>query len=449
MAEPTAEQVRKAQEEFEVYLALVEKGKVRLVKDYLDNLRMPKDHSDPTQMGDHVTIGLHTAVQFGQLKICKLLLDRGADVTATDPTGMEGLLGMGSTVLHIAVFSHNNPMFQPRAEHVECAKELLKRGADVSVRDEHGQTPFYQALMHGDLEMVRLFLDHGADVEDRPGRPRDRPSPENFFLSAANASEDCGPRALECAAFQGHEDIVRELLDRGAALDRPNFAMMTPLHNAASKGHLKVVRLLIKRGAAIEAVTSGDGDTPLHKAASDGHVRVVKELLDSGADINKRNGNGRTALYLAALYGYLSVVREILARRPNMDQEEKRHVADTARSNGFGKIAEIVQAHTLMTKKPKDPSLMKQPKEQSLTKKQKDQQLDELVSWISSDEAAKSKKGQKASGSVGDAGPKPEKTKAKKKADQKEDATAADWMWRPSIDQTMGMSLAMLNLTKK
>ena len=97
----------------------------------------------------------------------------------------------------------------------------------------------------------------------------------------------------------------------------------------------------------------------------------------------------------------------------------------------------------------KDPSLMKQPKEQSLTKKQKDQQLDDLVSWISSDEAAKSKKGQKASGSGGDVGPKPEKTKAKKKADQKEDATAADWMWRPSIDQTMGMSLAMLNLTKK
>ncbi|MFH0818841.1 MAG: ankyrin repeat domain-containing protein [Patescibacteria group bacterium] len=44
--------------------------------------------------------------------------------------------------------------------------KLLKAGADINTRDEHGNTPIFYAVtpFGGDLNLVKFFVEHGADV---------------------------------------------------------------------------------------------------------------------------------------------------------------------------------------------------------------------------------------------------------------------------------------------
>ncbi len=66
---------------------------------------------------------LHEAAAMGHLEVARLLLERGADVNAKNKHGF--------TPLHFAA----------GIGHTDVAKLLLEHGADVNAKDEHGRTP--------------------------------------------------------------------------------------------------------------------------------------------------------------------------------------------------------------------------------------------------------------------------------------------------------------------
>jgi ankyrin repeat protein len=67
----------------------------------------------------------------------------------------------------------------------------------------------------------------------------------------------------------------------------------TPLNAAASNGHLDVVKYLLEKGADTSCKV---GRTPLARAAASGHLEVAKVLLQHGADINAVEDEDITAL---------------------------------------------------------------------------------------------------------------------------------------------------------
>ena len=69
---------------------------------------------------------------------------------------------------------------------------------------------------------------------------------------------------------------------------------------AAWNGHEAVVKALIEAGADVNKARD-DGWTPLYTAASNGHEAVVKALIEAGADVNKADNDGKTPLYMAAV----------------------------------------------------------------------------------------------------------------------------------------------------
>lgn len=52
-----------------------------------------------------------------------------------------------------------------RSYALERITNLIEQGIDVSVQNEFGWTPLQMAARDGDLELVKLFLDHGADAD--------------------------------------------------------------------------------------------------------------------------------------------------------------------------------------------------------------------------------------------------------------------------------------------
>jgi uncharacterized protein len=158
-----------------------------------------------------------------------------------------------------------------RAVNVDDAgtvKQLLERGFDPNTLDEKGQVGLYLALRDASPKVVAALLAH----------PRTR-------IDATNQADET---PLMMAALRGQVEAARQLLDRGAALNRPGW---TPLHYAASGPEPRMVVLLLERGAQIEA-HSPNRSTPLMMAARYGPEESVDHLLARGASLRARNDAG-------------------------------------------------------------------------------------------------------------------------------------------------------------
>ena len=90
----------------------------------------------------------------------------------------------------------------------------------------------------------------------------------------------------------------------------------TPLYIASVEGHLEVVRELLARGAAVDAarnITETSSATPLYIASWAGHLEIVRELLKAKANVDAARNDGWTPLLIASQKGHLEIVRELRA----------------------------------------------------------------------------------------------------------------------------------------
>jgi ankyrin repeat protein len=98
-----------------------------------------------------------------------------------------------------------------------------------------------------------------------------------------------GQTPLAMAAVLGHIDVVKQLLEKGAALEiTPYERKLPPLHLVALNGHTEVLRLLLLYGADV-GLRNHMHHTCVHQGARRGHVQVVKLLLGVGADAQSKS----------------------------------------------------------------------------------------------------------------------------------------------------------------
>ena len=151
------------------------------------------------------------------------------------------------------------------------------------------QMRLFEAVRWGREAVVRVLLKGGANIA---------------------SYDEYGMTALRCAVFNGHDSIVRLLLEERSAL--PWFTkdkyISTELHWAACYGHEAVVRLLLEHGA--DVVAEGEnGRTPLQVAAKGGHYAIVLALLEHRADVAAKDKDGWTALDFAVMEEHVAIVQ--------------------------------------------------------------------------------------------------------------------------------------------
>ena len=112
---------------------------------------------------------LHLAAFFGKDAAVRLLLNKGASVTArsTNP--------MANTPLHAAA----------AGKHPGIVKLLLDHGANANARQHGGWAPLHSAAQNGDLESARALIEAGADVSARADNNQ---KPLDMALTAARQS---------------------------------------------------------------------------------------------------------------------------------------------------------------------------------------------------------------------------------------------------------------------
>ncbi len=136
-----------------------------------------------------------------------------------------------------------------------------------------------QAVKANDATQVRQLIAAGVDVD------------------AADAG---GEIPLIMAAYLGHTEITRLLLEAGADVRAVDTGMKaTALHAAAYAGRTEPARLLIQHGIAIDAQGPYNGYTALHDAIWQNNVETARVIIEAGADLSLRNHEGQTPLEMA------------------------------------------------------------------------------------------------------------------------------------------------------
>ena len=188
--------------------------------------------------------------------------------------------------------------------------DLLAAGPELAnARDERGNSPLLIATYTGKQDLVRMLLERGALpsffeacaiglVDDVRRHLRASPGVVGQW------SHDGWP-ALHLAAFFGHPETAKALLDAGADIltvsrnSEANLAINAAAAGPRVERRPEIVRLLIDRGSPVDGRGSPAGHTPLHEAAYNGDLPLVRLLLDRGADRAARTAEGDTPLDIA------------------------------------------------------------------------------------------------------------------------------------------------------
>ncbi|CZR67446.1 uncharacterized protein PAC_17345 [Phialocephala subalpina] len=174
------------------------------------------------------------------------------------------------------------------------------------VRDAVGRTPLSVASENGNLSLVKLLLEAGANPASRDLRH--------------------GLSPLAWAASRGNEKVVEILLQAGVDTD-DHIAGSTALELAAARGNRMVLELLLNAGANPNLTDRCHGWTPLHHAAGSGNEAVVSLLLAAGANPNVVNPfTGHTPLYYATANSHRNTARLLLEHGGRTQNVTSGHV---------------------------------------------------------------------------------------------------------------------------
>jgi uncharacterized protein len=139
---------------------------------------------------------------------------------------------------------------------------------------------------------------------------------------AATAAAADGSTALHWAAHWGNEELVRQLLARGADVNAASRYGITPLAEAAANASGNVTALLLEAGADPESAF-GQHETALMTASLAGNEPAVSALLAAGADPNARETEReQTALMWAAVRGHAGVARLLVQAGAAVDAQD-------------------------------------------------------------------------------------------------------------------------------
>jgi ankyrin repeat protein len=289
---------------------------------------------DERKHADHATGGftsLHFAVRNGHEEVVKVLIAGGADPTLTNGDGatatsiaiINDRFDLAKTLLDLGADADDGGLYfavdmrdattdmrahdgsRLRADHdnaltaLDLVELLLDRGADPNkpfVGQLHSTTlcctpkinssPFYRAAVASDVEVLKMMLDHGAEVEWSPAKVE---TEDGEAGGRGNANAGRTPLMVTLNGGKGAPFAAG-----------PGFTRLgaPPFRDVSNREPLDAVRVLLAAGAD-PTLKTPDDSTPLHKAVEARQVAIIRELVAAGADLDAVDDENLTPLLVA------------------------------------------------------------------------------------------------------------------------------------------------------
>ncbi|KAL2047276.1 hypothetical protein N7G274_001295 [Stereocaulon virgatum] len=214
----------------------------------------------------------------------------------------------GMTPIHVA--SHSG--------HLEVIKLLVSYGADVNATlSTTHETPLHLASARGHFHVVKYLVDE-LDIAAKAVDIYDYIVQQSYYRTWSDeaCSDRCknGPFVWEYDARCSAEQDMERLLawsSNYTDITARDCHGRTPLHHAAQNGHEAVTRLLVEVGAPHEA-PDNYGFTALQLAVKNGHLAIVRLLVMAGIRISLGANRWGAALEQAAGKGHDPIANLII-----------------------------------------------------------------------------------------------------------------------------------------
>ena len=207
---------------------------------------------------------------------------------------------------------------------------------DINVKNENDETPLHEAAKSNNSAVIKLLLGQEniqVNAQDKQGyTPLSIAIEQNNTASISSLLESTktdvniktkwGSSPLHLAIQKDNQELVEDLIAKGANVNATDNHDISPLHIATLLGSTKVIALLLAKGANINAMDE-DGNTPLHIAAEEGKESVIELLLTMRADVKMIDKRGLTPLHKAALAGNKLAIQALLARKADVNAKDK------------------------------------------------------------------------------------------------------------------------------
>lgn len=185
------------------------------------------------------------------------------------------------TPLHLAVY----------LEQPSVIQALIHKGVNPGLQDRNGNTPLHLACEQQHMQCAQQLLQGTAPPQGTP-----QPHGHHHDLQLQNWQ---GLACLHISTLKGNIPMMSLLLDSGANIDvREGTSGKTPLHLAVECHNRRAVQFLLRNGAYVDAQMY-NGCTPLHLAVGRKDAAIAAMLSHCGADTLLRNMENETAQDLA------------------------------------------------------------------------------------------------------------------------------------------------------
>ena len=250
---------------------------------------------------------LMVAANKGYLRLARILLNNGANMSMKDDHG--------ATALH----------FSAEGGHLALTKMLTREGADPhSVTEAEGRTPLHAAAEEGHSEVISTLLDAGADPDSR--------------------TKD-GQTPLFAAMMKGHVDATRALLrakaDPSLGWTAKSNNTYSPLDIAVFEGHTDVVREVVKQVGIKGCGGKNGGGEALYAAAQSEKLLGVMAILSDAGVVDRKGA----CLVAAAREGNQVGVKFLLQQEANFPrfQHPRRTTYVNARECGTTALVACIE----------------------------------------------------------------------------------------------------------
>jgi len=249
-----------------------------------------------------VELGGHTPLMFaagaGDFDSAKVLVEAGSDVNALSAFGLNPAI--------MAVHGGNSQLLEL----------LLSNGAKADAADA-GHTALHAAVLRGNVDAVKVLLEHGANPDallERPTPTRRQTVDYNFHDSLVGATP------LWLAARFSEPRIMELLLAAGADPNWVNNVVYPAQRRGelyiAEEGEISVLMAAVGMGHRRLRLSWGTPERRAGRLGLDQEALVLETcrvIVQAGVDVNLRDASGESAVDFAQSRGYESVVGFLLA----------------------------------------------------------------------------------------------------------------------------------------
>ncbi|KAF5006590.1 hypothetical protein FDECE_7041 [Fusarium decemcellulare] len=332
----------------------VDWGSHSMVKTILSGRSSPK--VDAKGERDDTPLGI--AAFRGKFGILCTLIDHGADPNLrsghrTSNTPLQLAAGPRHENVMIELLKRGADPYPERPMeispfHVACEDGLMDAIATFfETVDNVGElvnfewgwygTPLLQAVLGGQLKVVQLLLERGADPNYRlqskinNGKTLIHAAAEGGDIKVLEAIiavvadpslevRDSKQRTpLYYACVEGREEMVEYLLDKGVSTDAVLTTGENLTHGIVDGGSVKILNMVLQKNPELDVdVPRNDGQSALFFAVTHGHSKMVPILLERGADVNRRSDNGSLPIFEAIQYREKEAL-QFLLQHENVD----------------------------------------------------------------------------------------------------------------------------------